>query len=206
MPNIPNFAGLVTSGEDALVSFGGATLIRAVFGDRWSIVNEYGVPILLSDSFIAFDYTNTQDLCTDPIENGKVRAYNKVNNPRQCNVTLAKSSDGALGRGAWLGQIETYANSTLKFHIITPEFVYTNMMITQYGTSRTSSNGYELIKVNIQFTECKLGNVKYEKEQVKNVDDTRMVDNGKVQAEQDDSILNKIGNLTVDLSSKLFGN
>ena len=61
MPNIPNFAGLVTSAEDAAISFGGAALIKAVFGSRWGIVNQYGVPVVLYDSFLSMTYDNTQE-------------------------------------------------------------------------------------------------------------------------------------------------
>lgn len=206
MPNIPNFAGLVTSAEDAAISFGGATLIKAVFGNRWSIVNQYGVPILLADSFHSMDYTNSQETSKDPIENGKVLTYNKVNNPRKCNVVLTKGTGGSLGRGAFLAELETYANSTLKFYVITPEFVYTNMQIVEYGYSRTSADGLQLLRVSIAFEESKTAQVSYETEEVKNVDDSKEVDSGKVQATENRSLIDKWAIGGVNLISTIFGN
>lgn len=206
MPNIPNFAGLVSSAEDAAISLAGAALIRAVFGSTWAIVNQYGVPILLSDTFVSIDYSNTQETSDAPVENGKVMTYNKVNNPRKCTVVLTKAKGGALQRGAWLAQIELLTNSTLRFYIITPEYVFTNMLIVGTSYARSSTNGLQMISVSIDFKEAKVATVSYEKEDVKNAEDSKQVDNGKVQATQDQSAISKLGDGVVSGISKLFGN
>lgn len=206
MPNIPNFAGLASAAEDAAISLGAAALIQAVFGSKWGIVNQYGVPILLSDSFLSIDYSNTQETSKDPIENGKVMTYNKVNNPRKCSVVLAKGAGGALKRGLWLSQLELYTNSTLKFHVVTPETVITNMLITNLSYSRTSTDGLQLIKAKLDFEECKIATVKYDKEEVKQAQDAKTVDSGKVQATANESMLSKAGSGIVSGISALFGN
>lgn len=206
MPNIPNFAGLASAAEDAAISLGAAALIRAVFGSKWGVVNQYGVPILLSDSFLSIDYSNTQETSKDPIENGKVMTYNKVNQPRKCSVVLAKGKGGALKRGLWLSQLELHTNSTLKFHVVTPETVITNMLITNLSYSRTSTDGLQLIKAKLDFEECKIAKVKYDKEEVKQAQDAKTVDSGKVQATANESGLSKVGTGLVNLVSKLAGN
>lgn len=206
MPNIPNFAGLVTSAEDAAISLAGAALIRAVFGNVWSVVNQYGVPVVLKDSFYSMDYTNTQETSKDPIENGKVMTYNKVNNPRKCNVVLIKSTGGQLERGAFMAEIEIMANSTLKYHIITPDYVHTNMLVMGWNYGRSSSNGCQMISASIDFEEAKIAKVAYEQEEVKNAEDSKTVDSGKVQATENQSALSKIGDGVVSGISKLFGN
>lgn len=206
MPNIPNFAGLVTSAEDAAISLAGAALIRAVFGNVWSVVNQYGVPILLADSFYSIDYSNTQETSKDPLENGKVMTYNKVNNPRKCNVVLIKATGGQLQRGAFMAEIEAMANSTLKFHIITPDYVHTNMQIIGWNYARANNNGCAMISASIDFEESKIAKVAYEQEEVKNAEDSKTVDNGKVQATANQSALSKIGDGVVSGISKLFGN
>lgn len=184
MPNIPNFAGLVSSAEDASISLGGAALINAVFGTTWAIVNQYGVPIVASDSFLSIDYENSQETSDDPIENGKVLTYNKTNMPRKATVTLAKGTGGKLGRGLWLSQLEVLVNSTLKFHIVTPEYVITNMQMVNLSYARSAQSGKQLIVVTIQFKETKIATVSYDKQEVKNVEDSKTADNGKVQATQ----------------------
>lgn len=206
MPNIPNFAGLVTSAEDAAISFGGAALIKAVFGSVWGVVNQYGVPVLLYDSFVSMNYDNTQETSKDPIENGKVMTYNKVNNPRRCSVVLAKGTGGALARGAFLAQVETYVNSTLMFHVITPETVITNQQMIGYSYARSNSDGLQLIKVAIDFEESKIATVDFSTEQVANVEDSAEVDSGKVQPTQNQSILSTLGDAVVNGISSALGN
>lgn len=205
-PKIPDIAGLKTSATGSLISFGGATLINAVFGKKWGIVNQYGVPILLSDSVISISSEGSQETSKDAIENGKVMTYNKVNNPRRCSVVLAKATGGSLGRGAWLAQINLLANSTLNFHIITPEYVYMNMQIVGDSISRTASDGLQLLQVKLDFEECKIATVEYSQEEVKNPQDSKTVDSGKVQAEDDSSVFKKIGDGVLSGIARVLGN
>ena len=206
MPNIPNFAGLASAAEDAAISLGSAALIKAVFGSKWGIVNQYGVPILLSDTVVSVTYENTQETSKDPIENGKVMTYNKVNNPRKCSVVLAKGKGSTLSVGAWLSQLEIYTNSTLKFHIVTPEYVFTNMQIVSNSHSRTAQAGLQLIQVKLDFEECKIAKVKYDTEEVQKPQDAQSVDSGKVQATENSSGLYKLGQGALNLIAKVAGN
>lgn len=206
MPNIPNFAGLASAAENAAISLGASTLIKAVFGTRWGIVNQHGVPILLSDSVISVNYENTQDTSKDPIEGGKVLTYNKINNPKRANVVLAKGSGGSLKRGLWLAQLETYANSTLNFHIVTPDYVFTNMQIIGLNYSRTATSGLQRILASLDFEECKIAKVKYNTEEVKQPQDAKTVDSGKVQPTQKTSLFSDLSTGLVNSISKLAGN
>lgn len=206
MPNVPNIAGLASASSEALLSLGSASLINAVFGNRWGIVNQYGVPVLLSDTVISVNYENSQETSKDPIENGKVMTYNKINNPRKCSVVIAKGKGSSLSVGAWLTQIEIYANSTLKFHIITPEYVFMNMQIVNTSHARTAQNGLQLIQVKIDFEECKIAKVKYDTEEVKKPQDAQPIDNGKVQASENSSGLYKLGQGVLNIIGNIAGN
>lgn len=193
MPNVPNFKGLNTAGTNALISLGGAALINAVFGNYWGVFNEYGIPILLADNVISLKYKNSSRIAQAPIEKGSFASYNKVAEPYKATVQLSKASGGTLMRGAFLGQIETLAASTLKFHIITPEYVYTNVCITGYDISREASNGAQLIKVNLHLEEIREVVVQYETEEVKNPDDIPSKDGGEKQPEKPkESILSQL--------------
>lgn len=90
--------------------------------------------------------------------------------------------------------------------MITPEFVYTNMQIVEYGYSRTSADGLQLLRVSIAFEESKTAQVSYETEEVKNVDDSKEVDSGKVQATENRSLIDKWAIGGVNLISTIFGN
>ena len=193
IPNVPNFKGLNTAGTNAMISLGGAALINAVFGNYWGVFNEYGIPILLADNVMSLKYANSSRISQAPIEKGSFASYNKVSNPYKATVQLSKGSGGTLLRGAFLAQIETLANSTLKFHIITPEFVYTNACIIGYDTARQASEGAQLIKINLHLEEIREVIVQYDTEEVKNPDDAEKKDGGEKQPEKPtDSVLRKV--------------
>lgn len=205
IPNVPNFKGLNTAGTNAMISLGGAALINAVFGNYWGVFNEYGIPILLADNVMSLKYANSSRISQAPIEKGSFASYNKVSNPYKATVQLSKGSGGTLLRGAFLAQIETLANSTLKFHIITPEFVYTNACIIGYDTARQASEGAQLIKVNLHLEEIREVIVQYDTEEVKNPDDAEKKDGGEKQPEKPtDSVLRKVVDFGKDYIKGLF--
>lgn len=195
MPSIAGFKGLVSSGSEALIDLGGAALINAVFGHVWGLVNEFGVPVLLSDNLLGISYTSASTIANAPIERGSFASYNKVASPDQAVVQMSKGSGGALGRGAWLAQLQTYEGSTLKFHVVSPEILHRNMSITGLDYARSASEGLQLIVVNVQLEEVREVGVLYSLEEVKNPSDAENVDSGEVQpkdASSNTSILRKL--------------
>lgn len=195
MPSIAGFKGLQTSGGDALISLGGAAVINAVFGNVWGLVNEFGVPVLKSDNVLGLSFTSASTIANAPIERGSFSSYNKVATPSQAVVQLSKGTGGALERGAWLTQLLTYEGSTLKFHVISPEFVHRNMSIINVDYARSASEGLQLIVVNVQLEEVREVGVLYSLEEVKNPSDAENVDSGEVQpkdASSNTSILRKL--------------
>lgn len=180
-PNIPNFKGLISSGFDASIGLGGAALINKAFGNVWGVVNEFGVPIVLSDNVMGLSYTNTSTTSDAPIEGGSFTSYNKVQDPRTAVVQLTKGSGGALERGAWLAQLEVLADSTLTFNIISPEYVYRNFTIEGVSYARSGNDGLQLIKVNLSLREIREVKLEYAYEEVSNPADSSNVDNGEVQ-------------------------
>ena len=199
MPNIPDFKGLKTAGIDAAISFGGGALINAIFGNVWGVVNQYGIPILLADNVLSVQYSNTHTISNAPVEKGSFASYNKVADPWKATVQMSKGTQGTFGRGAFLTQIEMLTNSTLKFHVITPEYVYTNACIVGYDIgTREASDGSQLIKVNLNLEEVREVVVKYDTEEVTNPDDAKAKDGGDKQtksaANKDESLMRKAYN------------
>ncbi|MCG3461849.1 hypothetical protein L7G72_08285 [Xenorhabdus bovienii] len=178
MPDIPNWKGIPNAALDAGISLGGAALINTLFGNYWGIFNQYGIPLLLADNVISLQYQNQYRVVSAPIENGSFATYNKVSDPYKVTVQLTKGSGGTLERGAFLAQLEILAKSTLKFHVVTPEFVYTNAAIVGYDLAREAKDGATLIKVNVHLEEIREVKVKYDKEEVKNPDDDKKKDTG----------------------------
>lgn len=195
MPSIPNFKGLVTAGADAAISLGGAAIINAVFGKVWGIINEFGVPIVLADGVVGISYNNTSQIANAPLEKGSFASYNKIANPAQAVVQMMKGSGGTLQRGAFLAQLEILEKSTLKFHVVSPEFLYRNMSMTGINYARTAQEGLQLIVASIQLEEVREVKVQYSFEEVKNPSDAANADGGEVQpkdASQNTSILSKL--------------
>ena len=192
MPSIPNFKGLVTAGTDAAISLGGAALIRAVFGEVWGLVNEFGVPILLSDSVKNVDYTNSSTISKFLIEKGSFSSYNKVTDPRFLSVQLIKWKGTKLEKSAWLAQLELYANSTLKFHVVTPEYLYRNYNITRLAYMRDNTS-IQMITASIDLEEVREVQLEFGTQEAKAEQDNGTVEGGTVQPkEASQSMLSKL--------------
>lgn len=190
---IPNIPKLPTNISGALIQFGGAALINAVFGNYWGIFGQNGIPLLLSDNVTSVKHQNTSKVSNAPVERGSFASYNKVGDPYTVTVQMSKGSGGVFARGAFLGLLDTLANSTDLFLVITPEAVYPNMAITGYDYAREASDGARLLKVNIHLAEVRQVTVKYTK--TKSEGAQAQQDGGKVQpkpVQNNESILSKL--------------
>lgn len=181
IPNIPDFKGLVTSGSNALIGLGGAAIIRAIFGNVWGLVNEFGVPVVLADNVLGLSFQSASTIVNAPIEGGSFASYNKIATPSQAVVQMSKGSGGALQRGAFLAQLLALEGSTLKFYVISPEFVHRNMSITNVDYARSAQEGVQLIVVNVSLEEVREVKVNYSFEEVEAPSDAKAVDGGSVQ-------------------------
>lgn len=160
---IPNVPKLPRNVGGALIKFGGAALINAVFGNYWGIFGQNGIPLLLSDNVTSVRHQNTSQVSNAPVERGSFASYNKVGDPFTVTVQMSKGSGGVFMRGAFLALLDALANSTDLFLVITPEAVYPNMAITGYDYAREASDGARLLKVNIHLAEVRQVEVKYTK-------------------------------------------
>lgn len=187
MPSVPDLpfdpAGVVSSGIDALISFGGAFAIGLIFGDRWGVFNEYGVPVLLADNVTSVEYNNSSDVVDAPLEKGTFAPYNKVQNPYTATVQMTKGGGNATMRGLFIGQLEALAKSTLLFNVLTPEYVHRSAAIVGFGYKRLPNEGNRIIVATIELKEVREVVVKYDREEAANPEDSATVDGGEVQAE-----------------------
>lgn len=181
IPDIPDFKGLVTSGTDALISFGGASLIRMVFGNQWGVFSQFGIPILLADTVYSVNYQNTSQIAQAPVEKGTFASYNKVQNPYQATVVMARGGGDATLRGLFIAQLELLSKSTLLFHIITPEYVHTNAAIIGYDYAREPQSGARMIVASLRLEEVREAVVAYESKETANPADSTTVDTGEQQ-------------------------
>lgn len=160
---IPNIPKIPVNIGNALISFSGAQLIGRIFGDKWGIFNQRGIPLLLADNVVSVRFEDKSQVAIIPVENGGFAGYNKVNQPYKASVLMTKADGGVEARGAFLALLDTFANSTDLYMIITPEAVYPNCAIIGYDYIREAGNGARMIKVNVHFQEVRLVNVEYRK-------------------------------------------
>lgn len=191
--SIPDFKGLVSSGTGALISFGGATLLRKIFGNQWGIFSQYGIPIMLADTVYSVKYQNRSQIAQAPVEKGTFASYNKVATPYQATVTMIRGGGDATMRGLFIAQLELLSKSTLLFHVITPEYVHTNAAINGYDYARLPQDGARMITANIYLEEVREGTVTYETKETKNPEDSPSVDQGEQQPQPaSQSMLSKV--------------
>jgi len=155
MPDVGNITALKDTALSNAISFGGAALINTIFGNYWGVFNEFGIPIVLADNVVSLNHKNSSRISHAPVEKGSFASYNKVLDPSNITVQLSKGSGGTLERGAFLTQLEILQKSTLKFYIITPEYVYKNYNITGTDLARSAQDGATLIKVNLTLEEVR---------------------------------------------------
>lgn len=152
---IPSVPGLPSNIGNAAIKMGGGLLINAIFGNYWGIFDQNGIPLLLADNVKSVKYKNTSKVSTAPLEMGSFTNYNKVIEPYSVDVIMTKGSGGVVERSAFLGLLDTFANSTDLFMVITPEAIYPNCNITGYDYSREHNDGARLLKVNIHLQEIR---------------------------------------------------
>ena len=188
MPNISSYISKEVISNIGL-STGGALLINGVFGKKWGVFNEFGIPIVLADSFGGMTYDAGSSISKYPVEQGSFNSYNKVNNPSMATVTLHKGSGGVTGRSLFLTQLEALLKSTLSFHVITPEYVYMNYQIIGINHARTAQDGATLVTVNLDLEEVLEAKIEYDIEEVKAPSDANTVDGGAKESKQTSSVL-----------------
>lgn len=189
MPSVAGLSNLTTTLEGSAL----ALAVNAIFGKQWGLYNEYGVPLLLSNHVVGIQYNNGSSLADAPLEKGSFASYNKVANPYTAVVQLVKGDGSVAERNLWLAQIEAYARTTIKFYIVSPEFVYINACIESVSYSRSAQEGQQLIRVNIALREVREVKVDYSSEEVAKADDAKTADSGNVQPKTENTSLLKSG-------------
>ncbi|MGV7078499.1 phage baseplate protein [Testudinibacter sp. P80/BLE/0925] len=166
---VPSVPGLPKNIGDAVIKFGGGQIINSFFGNYWGVFDQNGLPLLLVDNVKSVKFQNRSKISNSPVEAGSFTSYNKVVEPYSVSVVMTKGSGGVTERGAFLGILDAFSNSTDLFMVITPEAVYPNCNITGYDYVREHNDGARLIKANVHLQEVREVKVSYTKEKAPTV-------------------------------------
>jgi hypothetical protein len=144
------------------------------------------------------DISAETDVPTEPIENGKLAAYNKIIKPFQVKVTLL--FDGAYSNQEQaLAQIEAARQGTALFIVVTPSQVFKNCSLVNYDYTRSQSGGAHLLAVDCSFSEILSVNQNKGRYVPKNPTSANKVAEGKKQSA---SVLGNGSNWAINRSSK----
>jgi hypothetical protein len=147
---------------------------------QWGLFQD-GVPAVIADNVVAFDFREDWRISKAPLEGGAFTSYNKVQIP--FGIVLRFSAGGsAANRQALLESIEAIIGSMDLFDAVTPERTYSSVNPTHRDYHRSAENGKGLLVVDLH---CELVNESVESEFGNTQSPTAagQNDNGQVQAQ-----------------------
>lgn len=119
------------------------------------------VPVLTPDTFLEFSYRNESAVADYPIQQGSFVSYDKVANPFEIVLRVAKGGNTAE-RQKFLDKLESLAGDLELYDIVTPERSYLNVNIVRYEVARRREAGaYWLSEVDIYFREIRFVTPEY---------------------------------------------
>jgi len=141
--NIANTAVLLTA--DAVVI---ARTFNPLSNLHWGIFDQSGLPVIIPDSIVSFDFKNEWRISEYPQEQGAFQSYNKVATPFDARITMTKGGS-QNDRENFLKTIESISASIDLYNVVTPERTYNSANIQHYDYRRTATNGAGLIVVDL---------------------------------------------------------
>lgn len=155
-PDVPNVPGVPSLARDpAAVVIPFVLLTADAFGligflgafPRWGLFRN-GVPVVVADNVLSFDFKKDWTVSNYPLEKGAFESYDKVELP--FDVRLQFSSGGSeFERQALIDSIAAIAGTLDLFDAATPEEVYPSVNVMHYDYRRTSSKGVGLVIVDV---------------------------------------------------------
>lgn len=121
---------------------------------EWTILDEQGQTALTLDSFLDLDARNEGKALSYPVEEGAFANYNKVQNPSDIRVTLARQGTDADFEYV-LAKLEEYQQQAVKLAVVTPADVRESTTLESYSYKRTRDAGARMLIVELHFVEVK---------------------------------------------------
>lgn len=118
----------------------------------WAIVDGSGAKICNYTAIISVDDSETATVPTEPIEGGKLAAFNKVPEPAEVSVSIAFDGDYGNQQDA-ISRIEQLRTTTETVSILSPSRIWRNMALRDYTYSRSAGAGGHLLQIDLTFIE-----------------------------------------------------
>lgn len=162
-PNVPNVPGVPPLLRAPGISAAALILLTSdliagsftILGQpRWGIFRG-GVPVIVADNVVSFDFKRDWSIADYPIEEGGFETYDKVQLPYDVRIRFSTGGSES-DRQAFLNSIAAVADTIDLYDVVTPEAIYQSVNISHYDFHRTSTNGVGLIVVDIWMTEVRI--------------------------------------------------
>ena len=131
---------------------------RESTSNTWAVLDSSDRPFCAYDSIDGFDDQASASVPTEPQENGRLYSYDKVLQPSEISVTLLFNGDYANQQAA-MSLLTRHLASTALFTVVTPVRVMTNMTVVGLSRRQESTNGVNLLTVDVSFQEVRVATV-----------------------------------------------
>ena len=152
VPALPRAAGAVLD-QIILLAADAVSLFGGIGAPQWGLFKD-GVPVVIADSVVSFDFKQDWSLPTYPLEKGAFETYNKVETPFGVRLRFATGGSDA-DREAMLSSLEAASASMDLFDAVTPEKIYSNVNINHQDFRRNAYRGNGLITIDVWCTEIR---------------------------------------------------
>jgi hypothetical protein len=143
LPGVPALSSYLPTPSIPFLADVAATLVGALIKPIWGIFLN-GIPVLIPDSFVSFDFRQDYNLPTYPLEKGAFQTYNKVQLPAEIRVRM--SAGGTIAnRSIFEQEVDQVMRTTELYDVVTPEKVYLGYNFHHKDISRTNLNGVGLL-------------------------------------------------------------
>jgi hypothetical protein len=112
-------------------------------------------PVVVPDTFLAFNYRNESSLSSYPVQNGGFMNYDKVANPFESMVRMSKGGSDSE-RKKFIDSIDAIIDTLDLYDILTPEKTYLGVNVTRLEIAREGNRGAAFFsEVNLYFQEIR---------------------------------------------------
>lgn len=132
---------------------------------NWAIYNEDGDAIIPFDTFMGCTVKEEHKVSQDAVERGGFVDYNKVAQPINVGVVLARTgSTSELNE--MIEALDALASSTDLVSIVTPEKTFLDFTLASYDYDRKAENGVDRLLVSLTFEEIRQVEAEYSDERI----------------------------------------
>lgn len=153
VPGVPSVEFAVGDFSVTLVAEDAAGIFAGSPAAPWGIYRS-GVPVVVADNVVAFQFKKQWAISDYPVERGAFESYDKVEIPFDGGFRFTAGGSDAK-RTALLTSIDAIDGDLNLYDLVTPNAVYVGGNVTRYDYQQTAQNGVGLLQVDVFMMEVR---------------------------------------------------